>query len=110
MEKITGFAIWIFAGVFFIAMGIYDWNAKNKRPFGFWANAETFPVEDVASYNKALGKLWCVFGSIFIILGLPLLAGQDSPIILLSILGVAFESIGAMVVYVTKIEKKYRSK
>lgn len=108
MEKVIGFVIWALVGIFFIAMGIYDWNAKSKRPFGFWANAETFPVEDVASYNRAVGKLWCVFGIIFIILGLPMLAEQDSPIMLISMLGVAFESIGAMVVYVTKIEKKYR--
>ena len=110
MEKMTAFIIWALCGVFFIGMGIYDWNAKNKRPFGFWANAETFPVEDVESYNKALGKLWCVFGIIFILLGLPMLAGEGSPIMLISMLGVAFESIGAMVVYVTKIEKKYRKK
>lgn len=43
-------------------------------------------------------------------LGLPLLKGQNSPLILLSIIGVMAEAIAAMAVYETVIEKKYRKK
>ena len=62
------------------------------------------------SYNRAMGKLWCTFGAVLAVLGLPLLKEQNSPYILLSILGVMAESIVAMAVYVTVIEKKYRKK
>ena len=41
-------------------------------------------------------------------LGIPLLAGQNSAWIILSILGVMAESIAAMAVYSLVIEKKYK--
>jgi hypothetical protein len=77
--------------------------------FGFWTNAKVFPVEYVKAYNRTMGKLWCVFGAVFIILGIPLLI-ENMALIILSILGVMFEAIATMVFYTTKIEKKYRSK
>ena len=43
-------------------MGIYDFNSKKAKPFGFWANAEVAHIEDVKGYNRALGILWCVYG------------------------------------------------
>lgn len=104
----TGFVIWMLCSVAMIAFGIYAFFSKRTMPFGFWANAEVFEVRDVRAYNRAVGKLWCVFGSVFGLLGLPLLTGQNSPYIILSILGCMVEAIGAMVVYVTVIEKKYR--
>lgn len=57
----------------------------------------------------AMGKLWCVFSGIFILLGLPLLAGQNAAVIIVSVLGIVFEMIGTMIVY-TRIEEKYRKK
>lgn len=104
------FLIWLFIGLSFIILGIYAFNAKKEVAFGFWANAEVFPVNNVKSYNCAMGKLWCVFGLILIVLGLPLLKKQNSPFILFSILGVMAEAIVTMAVYVTVIEKKYRKK
>lgn len=109
----VAFIIWSICGVFFIGMGIYDFFSKKEKPFGFWANAETLKtlqIENVKAYNRALGILWMVYGILFILLGVPLMAGQNSPYILLSILGAMFISIAAMVVYVTVIEKKYRKK
>ena len=47
-------------------------DAKKEIPFGFWANADTAPVSNVAAYNRALGKLFTVAGIVFILLGLPL--------------------------------------
>ena len=104
----TGFVIWMLCSVVMVAFGIYAFFSERTMPFGFWANAEVFEVRDVRAYNRAVGKLWCVFGSVFALLGLPLLTGQNSPYIILSILGCMVEAIGAMVVYVTVIEKKYR--
>lgn len=104
------FAIWLLISVAFIILGIYACVSKKEVAFGFWANAETFPVNDVKAYNHAVGKLWCVFGVVFAILGIPLLKGQNSPFIIISILGIMLEAIIAMVVYTTVIEKKYRKK
>lgn len=102
------FIIWALMGIAFICTGIYDMHSKKAKPFGFWANAETAPMTDNQKYNRALGKLFCSFGVIFILLGLPLLSGQNSPLILISIVGTLFESIAAMAVYTIVIEKKYR--
>ena len=44
-----------------------------------------------------------------IALGLPLLRGQNSPFVLLSVFGVMLETIIVMAVYNTRIEKKYKS-
>ncbi|MBD5536223.1 MAG: hypothetical protein HDQ99_11290 [Lachnospiraceae bacterium] len=104
------FLIWLALSACFVIMGIYNFFSKKKSAFGFWANAKVFEVTDVKAYNRALGKLWCVFGVVFALLGLPLLYGQNSPYILLTILGAMLEAIAAMVVYVTVIEKKYRRK
>ena len=104
------FIIWALLGVFFIAMGIYDISSKKAKPFGFWANAEVASIEDVKGYNRALGILWCVYGVLFVLIGLPLLAGQNSGSIIISMLGTMFISIGAMITYVVGIEPKYRKK
>ena len=104
----VGFVIWMLCSVVMVAFGICAFFSKRIMPFGFWANAKVFEVRDVRAYNRAVGKLWCVFGFVFALLGLPLLTGQNSPYIILSIMGCMVEAIGAMVVYVTVIEKKYR--
>lgn len=104
------FGIWCLISGLFIVLGIYSFLSKKEVAFGFWANAETFPVNDVKAYNRAMGKLWCVFGVVLAVLGLPLLKGQNTAFILLSILGVMAEAIITMGVYTTVIEKKYRKK
>lgn len=109
-ERWMAFLVWAVVGLFFIAMGMYDMHSKKERPFGFWANAKTAPMEDAAGYNRALGRLWCVYGVLFIFLGLPLLQEQNSGTLIVTILGAMLISIGAMVVYVVGIEPKYRKK
>lgn len=104
------FGIWCLISGLFILLGIYSFLSKKEVAFGFWANAETFPVNDIKAYNRAMGKLWCVFGVVLAVLGLPLLKGQNTAFILLSILGVMAEAIITMGVYTTVIEKKYRKK
>lgn len=102
----TGFIIWAIVGCCFIGLGIFSFFAKKAT--GFWANAEMFEVNDIRKYNHAMGKLWCVFGLVFIILGIPLLDGQNSPLIIISILGVFVEMLAVMIIYTQVIEKKYR--
>ena len=106
--RIIGFVIWSVVGCLFIGLGIYSFFAK--KPMGFWANAQMFEVTDRKKYNVAVGKLFIIFGIVFILLGLPLLAGQNSPWIFLSVLGALLECIAAMVVYTVVIEERYRKK
>lgn len=102
------FLIWFIISCSFIVLGLLAFLSKKETAFSFWSNAKVFPVTNVKAYNRAVGKLWCVFGIVLAVLGTPLLKGQNTPYILLSILGIMVESIAAMVVYVTVIEKKYR--
>lgn len=106
----AAFVIWLLAGGGFIVFGIVAVFSKRPRPFGFWANAKVFEVTDVKGYNRAVGILWCAFGVIFALLGLPLLSGQNSPYVLISMLGAMAEVIGTMAVYTVVIEKKYRKR
>ncbi|MDD6858808.1 MAG: hypothetical protein PUD71_10660 [Lachnospiraceae bacterium] len=106
----VAFIIWEIVSVLFIAMGIYDFNSRKEKTFGFWANAEVAPIEDMKGYNHAVGILWCVYGVLFSLIGLPLLSKQNSGLIIISVLGAMLISIAAMVVYVVVIEPKYRKK
>lgn len=104
------FIIWLILSLFFVVWGIFTYFSKSSKPFGFWANAAVAEMTDVKSYNRALGKLWCVYGILLALLGIPLLGGQNSAGAIISILGTMLISIGAMVVYVVVIEAKYRKK
>lgn len=103
---LIGFIIWCIPGGFLIALGIHAFCAH--KPVGFWANAEMFEVTDVRGYNRATGKLFLAYGIGFLLLGFPLLPGQNPIWMLLSVVGVMVESIAAMVVYTVVIEKKYK--
>ena len=110
-ERLWAFIIWTIVGVVFIIMGIYDMNSKIAKPFGFWANAEVEPIEDVKAYNRALGRLWCVYGVMFVLIGLPLILNeQNAGLIAIPIVGTMLISIGAMAVYAIGIDAKYRKK
>lgn len=101
------FIIWVLCGAMFIGFGVCAVSAK--KPMGFWANAKMFEVDDVKGYNRAVAKLWFVYGMVFIAMGLPLLQ-QNSPYIMLSVIGMMLETVGAMIVYTLVIDKKYRKK
>ena len=109
-EMMLAFTIWSIIGLLFIILGIYAYFSKKAQPMGFWANAKMFEVTDVRKYNAAMGKLFIGFGIVFIILGLPLLLGQNSALIILSAFGVMAEVILMMAIYTIVIEKKYKKK
>lgn len=109
-ETMLAFIFWSIIGLLFIILGIYAFFSKKAQPMGFWANAKMFEVTDVRKYNAAMGKLFIGFGMIFIILGLPLLSGQNSALIILSVFGVMAEVILMMAIYTIVIEKKYKKK
>lgn len=106
-EGIIAFIIWVFVSLIFVAIGIYDLRAKEV--VGFWSNAKKPPVdeENIKAYNRAVGILWIVYAVILMLLGLPLLAGDNSPLIVITLLGTLAEVVGLMAVYVLVIEKKY---
>ncbi len=106
--RILGFVVWCAVGGLFLCLALYTWFSKKPRAMGFWANAQMFPVTDVKSYNRAMAKLFGGFGIVMMGLGIPLLAGENSAWIMVSVVGLMAESIGAMVVYCLVIEKKYR--
>lgn len=108
---IIGFVIWTLVSCFFICYGIYLMLSKREVPVGFWANVKESPqVTDVKGYNRALGKLFCGYGIVFILLGLPMLVGQNSAWVIFTVLGASWASIALAVIYSTVILKKYQKK
>lgn len=106
---ISGLVIWILVSLIFLGLGLSSFKAK--KPVGFWANVKPPEIENVEAYNRAVGKLWCVFAVVLALLGFPfLVAEQNSPLFFISIVGVMLEVIVVAVVYTVKIESKYRKK
>ena len=103
----TAVIIWEIVGLVFILYGIYMILSKRQKPFGFYANIKELPeVEDVKSYNRALGKLFGCYGAAFMLLGLPMLTGGFG--VVLSVIGTLFITIALVALYTLKVEKKYR--
>ncbi|MCH5339411.1 MAG: hypothetical protein J1E03_11565 [Acetatifactor sp.] len=108
---IIGFVIWMLVGCGFIGYGIYLMLSKREAPVGFWANEKEPPqVTDVKGYNRALGKLFGGYGIAFILLGLPMLGGQNSAGVVFTVLGAAWASIALAIIYSTVILKKYQKR
>lgn len=106
--RIIGFIGWTIVGFFLIGIGITAFF--KKKAVGFWANIEVELVNDIKNYNYAVGKLFVFYGVVFILLGTPLLMGENSLFILLSVIGGMIETIITMVIYSLVIGKKYRIK
>ena len=102
-----GFTIWALVGVMIIALGIKA--LFSKTPVGFWANIDPIKVNNVKGYNRSTGILFILYGVIFILLGIPLLGGQNNAFILVSVVGVMFETIVIMAIYSLFIVKKYKA-
>ena len=105
-----------YVGIYYLG---YSWSYNNcfgnksfvcKKPVGFWANIETPKVSDVKGYNRATGILFILYGVVFILIGTPLLGNQNNAFILLSVVGVMFETIVIMAVYSLFIVKKYSAR
>ena len=107
-ELMTGFIMWLAGGGLLTALGVGAFFSKKE--VGFFCNVKPLPMSDVKAYNRAVGKLWIVFGLLLFFLGLPLLQGQNSPAIVFSVLGIMAESIGAMAVHELVIAPRYRKK
>ena len=106
-DKYLGFIIWAAVGVLMLGIGIHAFFAK--KPQHFWANIKMGAVSDVKNYNRAVGKLFCTYGVLFTLLGLPLLC-ENKAWILLSCFGVMPLTVVLMAIYAAVIEPKYIKK
>lgn len=101
-----GFFIWTLITLIFVYIGITI--RKSNIPVNLFTFGDAPKVNDIKRYNKAVSNLWLVFTLLFEMIGISLLfIKQNSPLVILIVLGVVFLVIGMMVTY-TKIESKYR--
>lgn len=101
-----GFFIWTLITLIFVYIGIII--RKSNIPVNLFTFGDAPKVNDIKRYNKAVSNLWLVFTILFEMIGISLLfIKQNSPFIILIVLGVVFLVIGMMVMH-TKIESKYR--
>lgn len=103
----TAFIIWALCGVLFLALGIHCFFTEKQ--VSFWANAKAAPVTDIKAFNRAVGRLWCGFAAVFVLLGLPLLAHSKVLLLLVSVPGTVLECLVLMILF-TRIEDRYRKK
>ena len=102
------FCIWAVCAILFAAIGIHALRSKKAvHFFASWQPEVPPEVRDVRRYNRAVARLWFIAAGIFLLLGLPLLAGQNSAIILLSALGTMALCIGMCIAF-HFIEQKYK--
>ena len=108
---IIAFVIWALVSCCFIGYGISLMFSNREVPAGFWANVKEPPqVTNVKAYHKALGKLWCGYGIILLLLGLPFLGEQNSVGFIITILGTCWASIGLAIIYSIGIINKYQKR
>lgn len=109
LGRIAAYIIWLLIALAIIGMGLISFFTKKKKALDFY-NIGSFPVNDIRGYNKAQGVLFIGYGGVFAFLGLPLLAGQNNPYVIFSVLGVMVETIVLMIIFLLVIDKKYRKK
>ena len=103
---LVGFIIWTLITLIFVYIGIT--TRKSNMPVNLFTFGDVPKVNDIKGYNKAVSNLWLVFAILFEVVGVSLLfIKQNSPLVILIVLGVVFLVIGMMVTY-TKIESKYK--
>lgn len=100
------FFIWTLITLIFVYISITI--RKSNIPVNLFTFGDAPKVKDIKGYNKAVSNLWLVFTLLFEMIGISLLfIKQNSPLVILIVLGVVFLVIGMMVMH-TKIESKYR--
>lgn len=101
-----GFILWTIISIVFVYIGIT--TRRSNIPVNLFTFSDVPKVNDVKGYNRAVSNLWLVFTVLFEMIGISLLfIKQNSPFVVLIVLGVVFLVIGMMVAYI-KIESKYR--
>lgn len=100
--------IFLAVGALCAAIGAAAWRSKTARRV--WSNcSKEIAVTDVAAFNRAQGIVWILYGAWIAVCGLPMLAGQNSPLAMLSLLGVVFGTI-AMILAQIRVEIKFETR
>ena len=102
----NAFIIWCIISFIFIIIGFFMFFSK--KTVSLWANVKEPEITDKTTmkrHNRTTAKLWWGYSIVFLLLGLPLLKGQNNPLIILSMLGVVFETIILMAVYILYTNK-----
>ena len=96
--------MWI-AAILFIIIGIYAMN--RKKPMWLWSGSpiSESDINDVKAYNRAIGKMWCVFSITMFVGGIVEFILPISSILILLL--TCTVGIGFVVWYYHKIEEKY---
>lgn len=91
----------------FYVLGLYA--LLSKKPMGMRSSERRrSKVKDVRGYNRAIAKLFFVYGTVLLVCGVPTIL-EISPIaaMMISTLGISCASI-LLFVFAVKIEKTYR--
>lgn len=103
-----GFSIWSAVTVIFLVLAARSFRSEEAA--GFFAGVTPPKVTDIRRYNRAVGRIWLVYGVMYELLGVPILfMEQNSPWFLVIILGAVFWTIALVVTYVIT-ENKYRTR
>lgn len=102
------FAVWSLVSALMAGIGIVTMNMK--KPAGFFANSSApQKVSDVRAYNRSLGCLWIVYAILLLASGLPLLKPQPGAMIIITMLGTVFSTLGLILIYAAVIAPKYKA-
>lgn len=100
------FGIWAAVCMLFFILAVRTY--RSKKPVYFWANdSAPLDVSDVSAWNHAMARLFFTYGVLLLICGLPLLT-ESKVMLIFTMLGTVFSTIGMMIVYTMTIEPKYR--
>lgn len=104
---IIGFMIWSIVAIMFAGIGIS--SRKSEKAVGFFTFVGPPVVRDVKKYNHAVSILWFTAAVLFEIIGIPfLIAEQNSPIFIVTVLAVMALVISMMIAFF-QIEARYRA-
>ena len=93
------------AALILVIMGIHA--LRSGRPVTLWTGSHILPdqVTDVKAYNRAVGKMWCLFSIPFWIIGIIEFWYPAASVVFFAVFCVA--EIGGAVWCYHKIEEKY---
>ena len=95
-------------GAAFLIIGAYAMRRKKPMWFSIGPNTAKGKIKDIPAYNKALGKMWCLFSIPLWISGIITFFFPAASIIVFAVFCIL--GIGAVAWWQSKIEEKYITK
>lgn len=103
-----GFFIFLIIGLLVVSIGIYTFFSLKAR--SYWSNTvDIIHVTDIKKYNHKAGMIWMFYGIWIMVCGIPMLAGQNSPVALFSVVGIFSASI-FLIIILMYLQLKYEVK